>query len=293
MSVPMAEENSNSSDIDDTGVPFPTENGDNTDSDIQNSQDTDEVKINPAWQDVLDKLPSEFHPQVLPKLTEWDQNFAKVQSEFAPYKPLLEKNVPYEAIENSMQLARIMNADPRSVWDELGKRYGFNSTGQGQQQVEEEDDLEEEDNSDPNDLSKNPQFAQLQQAYTQIQAQLQQQLNAQEETRAQREVESEWQNLETKIGTKFNDDVRTEIIRRAVYIGDQRGDGNYSIEEGYTDYANMVNRIRNQRANNTAPSVLSGNGGQPVSKKNLGNMTADERQDYIASFAEKLANENR
>lgn len=289
---PIVDTNNEPPAIDETGVPFPTENGDNTNDShvIQDNQDS-EVKINPAWQEVLDKLPSEFHPQVLPKFKEWDGNFAKVQSEFAPYKPLVEKKVPYEVIENSMQLARIMNADPRSVWEELGKRYGFNSTEQGQQQFDEEDqDLEE---PDPNDLSKNPQFAQLQQAYQSLQNQMQATLQQQQEAQAQREVENEWAALEKNVGTKFNDQVRTEIVRRAVYIGDQRGDGNYSLEEGYKDYAAFVNQIRNQRANNTAPSVLSGNGGQPVSKKNLGTMSEQERVDYIASFAERLANENR
>lgn len=277
--------------VDELGVPYSA--GDNTaNTEVQEQeQDNSEVKINPAWQSVLDKLPAEFHPQVLPTFKEWDGNFAKVQSEYAPYKPLIENKVPYEAIENSMQLARFMNADPRAVWDELGKRYGFNSTEQGQQQFEEEDQDGEE--PDPTDLSKNPQFAQLQQAYTQLQSQLQQQLQIQEETRAMREVETEWNTLETKLGTKLNDDVRTEIVRRAVYIGDQRGDGNYSIEEGYQDYAAFVNKVRNQRASNGAPPVLSGNGGQPVPKKNLGNMSDEERRDYIASFAERLANENR
>lgn len=274
--------------VDELGVPYPST--DNTEIQEQN-QDNSEVKISPAWQEVLDKLPSEFHPQITPKLNEWDQNFAKVQSEFAPYKPLIENKVPYEAIENSMQLARYMNADPRAVWEELGKRYGFNSAEQGQQQFEEEDQEQEE--PDPTDLTKNPQFAQLQQAYQSLQSQMQATLQQQEEARAQREVENEWNTLETKLGSKLNDDVRTEIVRRAVYIGDQRGDGNYSIEEGYNDYAAWVNRVRNQRANNTAPSVLSGNGGQPVSKKNLGTMTDDERRDYIASYAERLANENR
>lgn len=288
MSMPMPEDNGI---VDELGVPYPTENGDNTPDVQEQEQDNSEVKINPAWQSVLDKLPAEFHPQVLPTFKEWDGNFAKVQSEYAPYKPLVENKIPYEAIENSMQLARIMNADPRQVWDELGRRYGFNSTEQGQQQFEEEE--QEEQETDPTDLSKNPQFAQLQNAYNQIQAQLQQQLQVQEETRAMREVETEWNNLETKLGTKLNNDVRTEIVRRAVYIGDQRGDGNYSIEEGYSDYANFVNKVRNQRANNGAPPVLGGNGGQPVSKKNLGTMTDDERRDYIAQYAERLSVENR
>ena len=72
--------------------------------------------------------------------------------------------------------------------------------------------------------------------------------------------------------------------------GDQRGD--YSLENAYKEYANFVNHVRNTRKNNLAPAVLSGNGGQPVTKKNLGQMGEDERVDHIAAMTKALVEGN-
>lgn len=259
-------------------------------------QDNSEIKIDPNWQKVLDTLPNEFHKQVLPTFKEWDTNFAKVQSDFAPYKPLLENKVPYEAIQQAFQLAELVSSDPQAVYEELGRRFGFGGSGQGPKQVEEEDDLTDDPNYDPSDISKNPQFVQLQQQLQQLQGNIQQQsqqeMQRREEQAAMQEINTEWSAIESRTG-KLSDDVRTEITRRAIFIGDSRGDGKYSLEEGYKDYAAFVNKVRNSRANATAPAVLSGNGGIPQSKKNLGNMDDDERIDYIASFAERIAKENQ
>jgi hypothetical protein len=261
------------------------------------TQETTEVKDNPAWQAIYDKLPSEFHPLIKPELASWDSNFAKVQSQIAPYKPLIERGVPYEAINTSLEFAQLLNSNPRAVWDELGKRFGFSE--QGQQQVEEENTEEEnaeESVFEPQDLSKNPQFAQLQQAHQQLLARLEAEEKAkrdwQENQQALQEIDSEWNAIEAKTG-KLPEEVRTEIIRRSIFIGDQRGDGRYSLQEGYADYANFVSKVRNMRANNTAPDVMPGTGGLPVAKKSYGEMNEDEFVDSIAAMAKALAEGNK
>lgn len=263
----------------------------------ESSPDT-EVKDNPAWQEVYDLLPAEFHKQIQPKLAAWDQNFAKVQSQFAPYKPLIERNIPMEAIQTSLDFANLLNANPQAVWEELGKRYGF--SGQGQKQVEKEDPEEPEDPDNPfqsQDLSQNPQFAQLQRAYQQLEQRAQQQEQAAQqynlEQQAIREINSEWQAIESRTG-QLPFEVKAEIIRRSVFLADQKGPGAIpSLQEGYADYANFVSKVRNQRANSSAPDVLPGNGAQPSGKKPMGKMTEDEFVDHIAQMAQALAEGNQ
>ncbi len=262
-------------------------------------ENTQEVKQNPAWNSVLEPLPQEFHKQIMPKLQEWDDNFAKVQSEYAPYKPLLENKIPYESVQKAFQLAALLNSNPRAVYDDLGQRFGFNS-GQGQQQVEDNDEDEEPNPQDIGgegfDITKHPQFVQLQNVVNQLQNGITQQQQAvqqsQLEAQAQSEIDTEFRTLESKVG-KLPDDIKTEIVRRAMLIGDARGDGNYWIEEGYQDYAKFVNRIRNTRANNSAPETLSGNGGMPQQRKNTAQMSEDERVDHWANMAQKLAEGNQ
>lgn len=264
----------------------------------QEQQAETEVKDNPAWKEVYDLLPSEFHPLIQPKLKSWDDNFAKVQSQYAPYKPLIEKGVPYEAINTSMEFAQLLNANPRAVWEELGRRFNFGISEQGQQQVEEQepDGDDPEKVFEPQDLTQNPQFAQLQQAYQQLEQRLQAEDQAkrqwQEEQQAIQEINSEWQAIESKVG-QLPPQVKTEIIRRAVFIADQRGDGIPNLQEGYNDYARFVSQVRNTRANATAPDVMPGNGGLPKAKKNYGEMNEDEFVDTIAQMAKALAEGNQ
>lgn len=273
------------------GVPYTPEVQETDTGGDQPDSDNGEPKVNPAWQKVLDTLPQEFHKQVIPEFQSWDNNFAEVQSKYAPYKPLLENNIPYEQVENSIKLAQSLAADPHALWAELGRRFGF-GTEQGQQQVNEPDN--EEDNDLPDLMEQDdPRIAQLTQTVHSMQQMLQQEQQTKQEEQirinAQREIDSEWSALETKTGA-LSPMVKKEIIQRAVLNGDQRGD--YSLENAYKEYANFVNHVRNTRKNNLAPAVLSGNGGQPVTKKNLGQMGEDERVDHIAAMTKALVEGN-
>jgi len=282
--------------IDDLGVPETIDVPDTSNASVDESNN--EVKPSPAWQKVLDVLPSEFHKQILPEFDKWDKNFAEVQSKFAPYKPLVDNNVTFEDIQNSFKLAEMINVNPRAIYDELGKRFGFANVEQGLQQIEAQQNQEpapHELGEEFPDISKHPQFVQLQQMVNNFQQSFEQnQLQQQQyavQRQAEQEINTEWQQLESKLGRQLPEDVKTEIINRAVIIGDRTG--NYSVEAGYTDYANFVNRVRNSRANATAPTVLSGNGGIPVPQNNIGKMSREERVDYIASYAENLAKQNQ
>jgi hypothetical protein len=277
------------------GIPEVQEDQGNNDQEQQQ-----EVKPNPAWNAILEPLPQEFHKQIMPKLQEWDQNFAKVQSEYAPYKPLLENKVPYESIQKAFQLASLLNTNPKAVYDELGTRFGFNS-GQGQQQVEDNDEDENDQTKDIGqdqefDITKHPQFVQLQNVVNQLQQGITQQqqavLQQQQEAQVQQEIDSEFAALEKKTG-KLPEDIKADIVRRAIAIGDQRGDGNYWIEEGYQDYVRFTNRILNSRANNKAPDVLNGNGGLPQQRKNTAQMSDDERVEHWARMAQAIAEGNQ
>lgn len=273
----------------------PDDYGQDSNQEPESGSGEPEVKDNPAWKEVYDLLPSEFHPLIAPKLKGWDDNFAKVQSQYAPYKPLIEQGVPYDAINTSMEFAKLLNANPRAVYDELGKRFGFSE--QGQQQVEEKEPENEGDPEgvfEPQDLSKNPQFAQLQQKHDELMARIQAEDEAkrqyQEEQAAIQEINSEWAQIESKTGA-LPPQVKAEIIRRAVFIGDQKGTPP-NLHEGYNDYAAFVSRVRNTRANNTAPDVMPGNGGLPKAKKSYGEMDEGEFVDTIAQMAKALAEGN-
>ena len=249
-------------------------------------QEPQEIKPSPAWESVLNYIPEDKRPEVLPKFKEWDDNFAKVQSEYAPYKPLLEHKVSMEDVQKAFAFANLVNTNPKALYDQLGERFGF---GQGQPQVK-----KEEEELDPNmeqvpDLTKHPEFIKMQQTLQQFQQNAEQEYQRQQEVQYQQSVENDFAVLENELKMKLSPKAREEVLIRSVKIGDRTG--NYDIREGYRDYASFVNSIRNSRASANAPRVFSGNGALPASSKPVAEMNDEERAARIVAFLEASGKE--
>lgn len=83
-------------------------------------------------------------------------------------------------------------------------------------------------------------------------------------------------------------------MNRAIWLADQVGpDEIPDLRKGYQNYVEFVSQVRNERPNNTAPDVLSGNGGLPVQRKTMGQMSQEERIQHIAAMAEAMSKNNQ
>ena len=100
---------------------------------------------NPAWQEFLNVVPQELHPQVTPVLEKWDkgvqERFQKVHSQYEPWKPILDAGVDPETTQFALNLLNSINENPRLVYDAIGSYHKFNvpdngSGGQGQLEPE-------------------------------------------------------------------------------------------------------------------------------------------------------------
>lgn len=245
-----------------------------------------EEKRNPAWDEVLNVLPQEFHNQVTPAFKKWDENFSKVQSQYAPYKPLVEKNIPFEQIDKAMQIAHLLNVNPQLVYQELHQRFGQQQSEQGQEEEENEDQEELEEGEF--DLTKDPRWLAQQEQIGQMQQYLQSQFEQQQELELQQAIANEWQQLEKTAngGQPFDEFTRTEIINRANWLSEMEEqrtgrEVEPDLAKGYQSYQQFVSQVRNQRPNNTAPDVLSGNGGVPQQKTDFSKMNSSGMQDFI------------
>lgn len=274
------------------------------------SQPVTDSNGNPAWNPLREKLPESLFKEIEPEIQKWDKNYQQVQQQFAPYKHFAEQGVPPETIQKAIQLAQVLNANPRAVFDELQKRYSFGveSSGQGQQEQEDPEDNEQdgydpEDTSNPAniDLSKNPQFVAWQQQQQQMQEYLQQQQDREIQQQTQQELDSQWAEVKRLNGKDLSKDEQLEVIRRANWIADMKdqqtgkqGFHEPDLREGFKDYQQFVNQIRGTRANSTAPDVLGGTGGVPAPPKGItADMTDEERVDYIAERTRQLNEANQ
>lgn len=256
--------------------------------DSNDSEGTGNTGGNPAWTPLLEKIPTPFHDEIKPFLSEWDSNFNKVQSQFAPYKPIIEQGIKPEDINQSLQLARLLSANPRLVYDQLAERFGFNS-GQGREEETNEEDPEDNEENNFDNPMDDPRLAPFIQQQQQMAEYLQQQQAIQQEQQLQQEIQQEWQSIEKAHGSPIPQDIRAEMIQRAIFIADQKGT-EPSLKEGYDSYNAFVNKVRGQKANNTAPQVFGGNGGLPSTPQGItGDMSDEDRINYIAERARILA----
>src|SRR5215510_13309568 len=86
-------------------------------------QDSGTGAINPAWNEMLGGIPSEYHSQVIPHLQKWDKGvndrFQQVHSQYEGYRPFIENQVSPEDINFSMGLLNAINNDPIAVQQAL------------------------------------------------------------------------------------------------------------------------------------------------------------------------------
>lgn len=148
-----------------------------------------EASINPAWEPMLAGIPSSLHQMVTPHLRKWDQNFQtelqKVQSQYEPFKPLLDSGADAESLQRALAFYQTVEADPRRVYDEMTQYYGF---GQDQGQQEQVQGSEEVSLGDEDD---DPRYAELRQNQEAIAQLLMSQHEKEQAARFEQQVEAD------------------------------------------------------------------------------------------------------
>ncbi len=94
--------------------------------------------LNPAWNELLGKVPQELHSQIIPDLQKWDQGFnsklSEVQSKYKPYDEFVSGGVAPDQIQEALSVVQALRANPEMVWKQLGEKFGYGQQPQGQPQ---------------------------------------------------------------------------------------------------------------------------------------------------------------
>src|SRR6185503_19536475 len=126
--------------------------------------------MNPAWQPLMEVIPTQFASQVTPILQQWDKGvqdrFQTVQSTYAPYKDFVDQGVKPEEIQAARALMQALEADPRSFYDRMGQYYAEQwglDQGQGSDDADDDYSLDDlDDGQDSFNPENNPYFQKLQ-----------------------------------------------------------------------------------------------------------------------------------
>jgi len=213
---------------------------------------------NPAWNNLMEKLPSALHPMITPELKSWDEKFQQqlqqVHSQYEPYKPFLDNQVSPEALQQAYDLFELINTNPQLVYEQMQSFYGFGGQGQeenntqGQPQGDEPFDF----NNPEADITQHPQFkalAENQQALAQF---FVQQQEAEKLAAAEKQIDAELATVKEQYPNL------DELLIFQTATG-----GNMTL----TQAAQMLNHQYEQmlqQSRQPAPRVFSATGGVPA-----------------------------
>lgn len=179
------------------------------------SNNANENNGHPAWQEVLNEIPEEFHPLIKPKLAEWDkgvqERFQQIRDEYKPlegYRKFAENKIDPEYLVNSYNLARNFEQQPQAIVEEAIKVYNLDFAPK--QDEPEYNEYEEQPNG-----QLDPAMKALMDQMQQLQQRIDQQAQSEEEAQNIREYEQYLESLEETHG-QFDRDYITALISQGV-----------------------------------------------------------------------------
>lgn len=232
--------------------------------------------LNPAWSELLGVVPSDLHSQVTPHLQEWDKNFQtkinEVHSQYAPYKPLVESQVPYEQIQYAMSVMQAIDSEPLKVIEALQNYAKANGLLQeelsGTEQQGQVDETEI-----PEEWLKHPAIQQMQQQIQTVAQFLVQQETAKSDSAEDAKLQSELETLRQQHG-EYDEEW---VLTRALNNPDAKLEDHV---KAYKQFEQGI--IAKQRQ--PGPKVMGGGGVAPDNQVDVKALDDKGRRAYIASL---------
>jgi hypothetical protein len=230
----------------------------------------------PAWQQILNQIPSEYHEAVIPTLQRWDsgvsRRFQRIHDEYAPYKELGEFEP--DSIKEAMNVYNALNNDPAATWEAIGRVYGL-SPQQVSQAASDDEDFDMDDLPGPIRERLN-RLDEHDRTLVQLSQQIQQQQQASQQEQEDEALEEYLDDLREEYGD-FDEEYVVGLIAAGL-------DGEDAVER----FQQLINDIASNtevepRAN--YPQVMSGGGGVPdYGEVDTSSMSNQDTQALIAEI---------
>jgi hypothetical protein len=235
---------------------------------------------NPAWQPILDALPTSLHSQVTPVLQEWDkgvqQRFNAIHEEYAPYKPLKEQGADPETINYALNLVNALNENPEQVWKSMGEYYNLTPAEQAQVKAEQDNQPDWMDNEEYVD----PRIAKLEEGVQVMAKVLAEEQQAKAQAAEDARLNQELGDLKEKYGEYDENYVLGRMLN---------GD---SAEDAIKGYQAITEKILAEHNRPAAPKVLGGGGGGVANTSiNPAKLSESERRQLAVEMLAKAKQE--
>lgn len=246
---------------------------------------------NPAWNEILEALPSSLHSQVRPHLEKWDkgvnERFTQVQSQYAPYKDFV--GIDPQQIQASLQLANLIATDPRAFYDRMSSHYGeeWGLAGQGQGDDSADDYSLDDGEEEGFNLESDPRFRQLQEQQNTIAQFLAADLERKQQAEYESEVATQHQKIDEEFAAVAQANGMEELPPQAMkmIISLCTANDGVTIQQAAEE---VMPLFAAQKA--PAPRIMSPGGGVPANHLDTRNMNAKDTKDLVAQILASRAN---
>lgn len=259
-------------------APAPSEHSEQEQAPAENTVQKESESKAP-WENYLEKFPSSLHPVAREVFTEWDGNVTKrfqdLHSTYEPYKPFVEQWEP-ESIQEALQLAQALEANPQEFYNAMAKAYGFAESEQGaenQPEVEAPQEFE----YDPDDPLQ-VRLSQQEELLRTLSDHILGQREAQEQARIQAEQDAA---LDTAMNTLKQQ--HGEFDEQYVLMQIANG---VDPEDAVKQFQTLVGTwaARQNAPAASAPRVIGSGGGLPSTKVDPANLNSKQTKDLVVEL---------
>lgn len=237
----------------------------------QEETSENEGGLHPAWNEMLEALPSSLHSTVTPYLQQRDKSYQdginKVHSQYEPYKPFVDNQIPQDRINYALQVAQAIEERPQEMVKALTEylqSQGMSASDAKEVAKETVGEPGQVESDVPEELLNHPKFQEMERQLQTVAQYLVSQKQAEEQQAQDAQLETELAGLRSEHGDFDEEYVLTWAINHP----------DKSLSDAVAAYKSKVNEILEQNRRAPAPKVLPGGGStvsSEISKEDLKN----------------------
>lgn len=201
----------------------------------------------PAWDNVLNIIPEEFHDQVKTHFQQWDKGvedrFSEVHSKYDPYKDFVENEVDASQLKMGLGILQAIEQDPKQVYEALAQQ--FNLSGAPDEQGNTDNVPAEYADLPPAVVKR---LQDLERGYETVAGQLNKDLEAKQQAAEDQKLEQTLAGLKAKHGDFHEGFVLAQMLQGA------------KPDEAVQQWNTLREEITIQARRPQAPKILGGGG---------------------------------
>lgn len=267
---------------------------DNTGQAPNDQQQDDQQQVNghPAWDEILNVVPDEFHEMLKPTLKKWDdgvqEKFQQIHQQYDPYKPLVENNIPLDEVQQALYLAHQLNTNPAELVQQAIDHFNLEqfkqAQSQQQQNLNDPDDPDGSEDFSLDDLEDDPRYKALLEKQREIESKITKREQEEQEQEAEQALEQYLGELREAHG-EFDENYVVTLLANGV-------DGEAAVKQFQNTVSQAAQALIQQQQEQNPPrqtAVIAGSGGTsgsgvPDQPLKFGEMKDGQVSDLVAEY---------